>query len=213
MADEPVPPWRTQEAAEPVPPWRLLAEVDVVAAESHDVFNSVVNEALRQQHISFDPVNDAHAAEQVLQQLDVAIAIDPVSSARGVDTDSLAAPANWIPPQFEYSEQANGYTMDAVVSMRAEGDVARMTRMRWQDRGPAFNDTYRGGPLPPTWRGQPLRANTGKYAKRGGEKVKDREAKKKGHVVRGAALGGDVPDHGGADGSGGGDGGHEISVR
>ena len=58
-----------------------------------------------------------------------------------------------------------------------------------------------------------MRANAGKYMKRGGKKVKDREAKKKAHVVRGAALGGDVPDHGGADGYGGGDGGHVISVR
>ena len=151
--------------AEPVPPWRLAA-VDVAAANSHDVFNSVVNEALQQQHISLDPVTDAYAAEQVLQQIDVPITIDPdpVSGARGVDTDSLAAPANWIPPQFEYDERDNGYIMDEVVNMRAEGDVARMIRTPLQQRGPAFIGV---ATLPPTWSGQPLRVNAGKYAKRG----------------------------------------------
>ena len=76
--------------------------------------------------------------------------------------------------------------------MRAEGDIAIMTRMRWQDRGPeellrqrAIRDANPHlfaadtSELPATWRGQPLRVNSLKYAKRGGKKAQKKKLAKR----------------------------------
>ena len=86
---------------------------------------------------------------------------------------------------FEARPGENEYTRNEFTSMRAEGDIAIMTRMRWQDRGPeellrqrAIRDANPHlfaadtSELPATWRGQPLRVNSLKYAKRGGKKEK-----------------------------------------
>jgi hypothetical protein len=92
---------------------------------------------------------------------------------------------------FEARPGENEYTRNEFTSMRAEGDIAIMTRMRWQDRGPeellrqrAIRDANPHlfvadvSELPATWRGQPLRVNSMKYAKRGGKKEKKKAAKR-----------------------------------
>ena len=98
------------------------------------------------------------------------------------------------PPAMSFEDRPgeNEYTRDEFTSMLAEGDVALMTRMRWQDRGPEellrqrhIRDTNPHlfavdvSQLPTTWRGQPLRPNCMKYAKRVGKKEKKKAEKKR----------------------------------
>ena len=50
-----------------------------------------------------------------------------------------------------------------LADLRAEGKAARASGVRWQDRGPGPPDSPTD-----TWRGQAWRANSGRYANRGG---------------------------------------------
>ena len=129
-------------------------------------------------------------------------------------------PGRFDPPamSFEHRPGENEYARDEFTSMRAEGDIAIMKRMRWQDRGPmellqqrSIRDTnpeqftLDAAELPTTWRGQPLRPNSMKYAKRGGKKAKKKAEKKKAQG-RAAPHVGYTPLHKGNDDDNDGDG-------
>ena len=79
-----------------------------------------------------------------------------------------------LPPHFAYERRSgNSYSLEEYVSLQAEGDIAHMQRLRWQDRGPGHWENP-----PAVWRGQPLRPSSGKYAKRGGKKMKEKKKRK-----------------------------------
>ena len=98
--------------------------------------------------------------------------------------------AGAMPPQETWLPVAgNNYTPDDIAVLRAESKVSHAMGIPWQERGPvemlrqqAFQRddpeyVIQARSLPSTWRGQPLRKNTLKYAKRGGKKVKARQNK------------------------------------
>ena len=117
------------------------------------------------------------------------VADTPPHEPAAIDT-ALDFLSGAMPPQETWAPVAgNDYTPDDIAVLRAESHVSRVYGVRWQERGPVEmlrqQALQRDDPayviqarsLPSTWRGQPLRKNTLKYAKRGGKKVKARKDK------------------------------------
>ena len=118
-----------------------------------------------------------------------------------------------MPPQETWLPfLSNEYTPDDIANLRAESHISHTLGVRWQDRGPIELLREQGmqridpthvvdtSSLPKTWRGQPLRQNTLKYAKRGGKKVKSRKEKAQAlggynPLWKGGGGGGDRHDH------------------
>jgi hypothetical protein len=111
------------------------------------------------------------------------------------------------------------YTMEELLDLRAETAAAKELNIPWQKRGPPGPD--QGGPQ--TWRNQPYRPISGKWAKRGGQwkdyyhaKYGKNTSKTKGkgkgksnrgpdpHVVWRLWKDGNFPPYGGSGGCGGG---------
>ena len=113
-----------------------------------------------------DPVADLRRSNGRLEEV-IAAASNPSSSSDGAHREDCGQQKWWenVHDIADEDLQSNKHTPSELRELAAERYAADALQTPWQLRGPA--GPQEGGPT--TWRGQPYRAQSGKWAKRGGD--------------------------------------------